>query len=78
MPFALQNRALFERENRAKRCPEKGGGEEGWPVEGAKRKKGRVKTGQLRLDSKNIDSSNCLSREAFPVTVSLVKQNRKT
>ena len=37
VPFALQNRAIFEGEIRAKRCPEKE-----WPAEGAKGKKGLV------------------------------------
>ena len=45
VPFALQNRALFEGEKRAKRCWEK----VRKPAKGAKRKKGRVKTGQFFL-----------------------------
>ena len=44
VPFALQNRALFEGE----KMPRKGE-EEGWPAKGAKRKKGRAKTGQWRF-----------------------------
>ena len=41
VPVPLQNRALFEGERRRKNCREKGR-----PAKGAKRKKGRVKTGQ--------------------------------
>ena len=48
VPFSLQNRALFEGEKRAKRCQEKGR-KRGGQQRGAKRKKGRVKTGQFLL-----------------------------
>ena len=45
VPFALQNRALFEG-GKGRKVPRKGE-KEGWPAKGAKRKKGRVKTGQF-------------------------------
>ena len=45
VPCALQNRALFEGEKRAKRCREKGKKRDG--QRRAKRKKGRLKTGQI-------------------------------
>ena len=47
VPFALQNRALFEGE-KGDKVPRKGE-ETGWPAKGAKRKKGRVKTGQFKF-----------------------------
>ena len=40
--------STFEGENRAKRCPEKGG-EEGWPAEGAKRNKEARKQDNLEV-----------------------------
>ena len=43
--LALQNRALFEGERRAKRCGEKGRGLPAKGAKGKKGKKGRVKTG---------------------------------
>ena len=49
VPFALQNRAFFEGENTAKRCPEKRGKRGGKQRGMAQRKEGRVTTGQLRL-----------------------------
>ena len=45
VPFALQNRALFEGEKRVKSSREKGG-KRGGQQRGQKGKKGRVKTGQ--------------------------------
>ena len=45
VPFALQNRAFFEGKKRGEKVPRQGQ-EEGRPTKGAKRKKGRVKTGQ--------------------------------
>ena len=45
VPFSLQKRALFKGEKRVKRCREKER-KRGWPAKGAKRKKGRAKTGQ--------------------------------
>ena len=48
VPFALQNRVLFEVEKGAKRCREKGG--KGQPTKGAYRKKIRAKTGQFKRD----------------------------
>ena len=45
VPISLQNRALFERGEKGEKVPRKGE-EEGWPAKGAKRKKGRAKTGQ--------------------------------
>ena len=45
VPFALQNRALFGGGENGENVPRKGE-EEGWPAKRAKRKKGRVKTGQ--------------------------------
>ena len=65
--FSLQNRALFEGEKRAKRCREKGR-KRGGQQRGAKRKKGRVKTGQFLLlihVKKNLVNSvfHCLSWE---------------
>ena len=47
VPLALQNRALFEEVRKGEKVPRKGE-EEGWPAKGAKRKKGRVKTGQAK------------------------------
>ena len=47
VPFAVQNRALFEGGGKGEKVPRKGE-EEGWPAKGAKRKKGRVKTGQSK------------------------------
>ena len=47
VPPCLQNRALFEGEKRVKNVPGEGG-KEGWAAKGAKRKEGRVKTGQTR------------------------------
>ena len=46
MPFALQNRT-FSRGEEGEKVLRKGA-EEGGPAKGTKRKKGRVKTGQLR------------------------------
>ena len=44
VPFALHNRALFKGEAGQKGAQKRE--EEGWPAEGAKREKGRVKTSQ--------------------------------
>ena len=52
VPFALQNRVLFEGGEKGDNVPRKGE-EEGWPAKGAKRKKGRVKTSQ-ETDSWNL------------------------
>ena len=46
VPLALQKKALFRGGDKGEKVPRKGE-EEGWPAKGAKRKKGRVKTGQL-------------------------------
>ena len=46
VPFALQNRALSEGKKGGEKVPRQGQ-EEGRPAKGAKRKKGRVKTGQF-------------------------------
>ena len=52
MPLPLQNRAFFEWRKGVK-VPRKGE-EEGWPAKGAKRKKGRVKTGQTKVGKRPV------------------------
>ena len=67
LPLALLNRAPFEGGRSAKRCREKGEEEE-WPPTGAKRKKGRMKTGQelfWGLEKKTINKTH-MKKQVFP------------
>ena len=55
----------FSREKQGEKAPRKGD-EEGWPTEGAKRKKGRVKTGQI-MDVNNYIPFSTISSQAIDV-----------
>ena len=48
VPFALQLQSTFQGGEKGDKVPRKGE-EEGWPAKGAKRKKGRAKTGQMNF-----------------------------